>query len=154
MKTTIMLIKHLLLYGLVIFLAACEQNPQVSSSSTGLMQQRNYDTTALADGQRLFSTHCAECHGENAQGHPQWRKTGPDGKYPPPPLNGSGHAWHHSRVVLHNVIKNGSPPGQGNMPAWEGKLTDQQIEHVIDFFQSLWPDQVYSAWIEMQQTQR
>jgi mono/diheme cytochrome c family protein len=118
------------------------------------MQQRNYDAAVLAEGEKLFSVHCAQCHGQNAQGHPQWRKVGADGKYPPPPLNGSGHAWHHSRAVLRNVIKNGSPPGQGNMPAWEGKLTAQQIEHVIDYFQSLWPDPVYSAWIEMQQNQR
>lgn len=139
---------------LIILLAACEQNPQVSSSSTGLMQQRNYDAAALADGEKLFSAHCAQCHGQNAEGDPQWRKAGPDGKYPPPPLNGSGHAWHHSRAVLRNVIKNGSPQGQGDMPAWGDKLSDQQIEHIIDYFQSLWPDQVFSAWIEMQQSQR
>jgi len=146
--------RNLLLLMLILLAAACEQNPQVSSSSTGLMQQRNYDAAALVDGENLYSAHCAQCHGPNAEGDPQWRKVGPDGKYPPPPLNGSGHAWHHSRAVLRNVIKEGSPPDQGNMPAWKGKLSDQQIETIIDYFQSLWPEQVYSAWIEMQQTQR
>ena len=144
----------LLLVWVILIITACEREPQVSSSSSGLMQQRKYDAAVLADGKQLFYSHCAQCHGSNAQGHPQWRKVGPDGKYPAPPLNGSGHAWHHSRAVLRNVIKNGSPQGQGNMPAWQDKLTDQQIEHIIDYFQSLWPDQVYSAWIEMQQTQR
>jgi mono/diheme cytochrome c family protein len=142
--------------GLVLatLFIACEQNPQVSSSSTGLMTQRNYDAAVLAAGQTTYLEHCAQCHGHQAEGDPQWRKPGPDGKYPPPPLNGSGHTWHHSRAVLRNVIKNGSPQGQGNMPAWEGKLSEQQIEQVIDYFQSLWPEPVYAAWIEMQQTQR
>jgi mono/diheme cytochrome c family protein len=139
---------------LVVLLFACDQNPQVSSSSTGLMAERKYDAAALAAGEKTFAEHCARCHGQQAQGHPQWRKPGADGKYPPPPLNGSGHAWHHSRTVLHNVIQNGSPEGQGNMPAWDDTLSEQQIEQVIDYFQSLWPEPVYAAWIEMQQNQR
>jgi len=139
---------------LLLMLIGCDQNPHVSSSSTGINAERQYDAAALAAGKEIFVAHCAECHGQNAEGHAQWRKVGPDGKYPPPPLNGSGHAWHHSRSVLRNVIKNGSPPAQGNMPAWGGKLSDQQIEQVIDYFQSLWPPQVYAAWVEMQQNQR
>lgn len=135
-------------------MVGCDQSPQVSSSSTGLMHSRSYDAASLEEGKKIFALHCSQCHGKNAEGHAQWRKVGPDGKYPPPPLNGSGHAWHHSRVVLRNVIKNGSPPGQGNMPAWDGKLSDKQIEDVIDYFQSMWSDQVYSAWVEMQQHRR
>ena len=139
---------------LVMAAVACEQNPQMSSSSTGLMKQRKYDPAALTQGRKIFTEHCANCHGGNAEGHPQWRQVGSDGKYPPPPLNGTGHAWHHSRDVLRDVIKNGSPSQQGNMPAWKDKLSAEQIEQVIDYFQSLWPDSVYSAWIEMQQNQR
>jgi mono/diheme cytochrome c family protein len=141
-------------FAIAILLIACEQNPQVSSSSTGLMTKRNYDAADLAAGQTTYLKNCAQCHGQQAEGHPQWRKLGPDGKYPAPPLNGSGHAWHHSRAVLRNVIKNGSPEGQGNMPAWEETLSEQQIEQVIDYFQSLWSEPVYAAWIEMQQNQR
>lgn len=133
---------------------ACDQNPQISSSSSGLMKKRQYDATHLAQGRQVFEQHCASCHGQNAEGHKQWRQAGPDGKYPPPPLNGTGHAWHHSRDVLRNMIENGSAPQQGNMPAWKNKLSAEQIEHVIDYFQSLWPDPVFSAWIEMQQNQR
>ena len=143
-----------LLFMFVITLAGCDQSPQISSSNTGLIPSRNYDAATLAAGRQIFTTHCAQCHGQNAEGHAQWRHAGPDGKYPPPPLNGSGHAWHHSREVLRNVIKNGSPANQGNMPGWSGILSDTQIEQVIDYFQSLWPDTVYSAWYEMQHNQR
>jgi len=132
-------------------LVACNQQPTESSVGTGNSPSRSYNETQLADGQRVFVTHCAKCHGVNAEGDALWRKMGDDGKYPPPPLNGTGHAWHHSRAVLKNAIENGSKPGQGNMPGWKDKLSSEEIENVISWFQSKWSDQVYDAWYEMQQ---
>ena len=76
--------------------------------------------------------------------------------YRPPPLNGSGHAWHHPKQTLHDMIKFGSPVDDsgkltGRMPAWTGKLTDEQIDAIIAWFQSLWSDQVYAIWYDQQQ---
>jgi mono/diheme cytochrome c family protein len=71
--------------------------------------------------------------------------------FPPPPLDGTGHAWHHPVSWLKQMILDGSPAGQGKMPAWRGKLSEQEVEAVITWFQSLWPDRVYVAWYEMQQ---
>ena len=141
----------LLAFVLAVIVTGCDQEPKVLSSSTGLMPKRNYDQKQLAAGKQVFKEHCAVCHGENAQGSKNWHQRNPDGTFPPPPLNGSGHAWHHSTNVLFEVISNGSQDGQGNMPAWKDKLTKQQIEATIMWFQSLWPDQVYAAWYEMQQ---
>ena len=136
---------------LVISVAACDQQPKVMSSSTGLMPQRAYDANQLALGKQVFTDNCAKCHGDSAQGANNWHQRNPDGSFPPPPLNGTGHAWHHSLEVLFDVISNGSQPEQGNMPAWKDKLTKEQIDATIMWFQSLWPDQVYAAWYEMQQ---
>jgi mono/diheme cytochrome c family protein len=105
----------------------------------------------LALGKKVFDDNCARCHGDNAQGAADWRKRDADGHYPPPPLNGSGHTWHHSTEMLKQTILNGSPQGKGKMPAWKGKLTEKQIDAVIDWFQSVWPQPVYDAWYEMQQ---
>jgi len=137
--------------GIFIFLTACDQQPSISASSTGLMPKREYDKNVLNAGKKIYAENCAQCHGENAQGAPNWHKRNADGTFPPPPLNGSGHAWHHSIAVLTDMIKNGSKPGEGNMPAWKDKLTTEQIDSVILWFQSLWPDQVYAAWYEQQQ---
>lgn len=131
-------------------LAACDQQPKVSSSSTGQMPSRQFDPATIEQGKQVFRQHCSRCHGDKAQGDTNWRKRKPNGMFPPPPLNGSGHAWHHPRSVLRGIIENGSKPGEGEMPAWKDKLSGQEIEAVITWFQSIWPDQVYAAWYEMQ----
>ncbi|HKK07042.1 MAG TPA: cytochrome c [Gammaproteobacteria bacterium] len=120
-----------------------------SPASTAL-PPRVSDRAVLARGKRLFEQNCAVCHGARAEGAPDWRYRGPDGKFPPPPLNGTGHSWHHPYAWLHQMIKNGSPPGQGNMPAWGGKLSDEDIDAVIAWFQSLWPQPAYEGWVEIQ----
>jgi mono/diheme cytochrome c family protein len=116
--------------------------------------QRTTDAAQLALGKDVYQQHCAHCHGAQAEGDARWRQRGPDGKFPPPPLNGSGHAWHHSTQVLMDVITQGSAPGTGNMPAWGDKLSQQEITAVIAWLQSLWPEPVYDAWYEMQQRGR
>lgn len=107
---------------------------------------RNNDPVQVEQGRQVFQQYCAECHGQQGQGAFNWRQLGADGKYPAPPLNGSGHAWHHPRAMLAYVIRNGSPGGQGNMPAWGDRLSEQDIAAVITWFQSLWPDEIYAAW--------
>lgn len=142
----------LVIIALMIFLlTACDQKPSVSMSSTGQMPERQYDENILVAGKKIYSENCAQCHGVNAEGANNWQQRNSDGTFPAPPLNGSGHAWHHSSAVLVDMIQNGSKPGEGNMPAWKDKLSREQIESVIQYFQSLWPDPVYAAWFEQQQ---
>jgi mono/diheme cytochrome c family protein len=74
-----------------------------------------------------------------------------NGKFPPPPLNGSAHAWHHPQQVLVDTIKNGTAKLGGNMPAWKGKLSEQDIRAIIAWFQSKWSDEIYAAWYENNQ---
>lgn len=95
-------------------------------------------------GEDVYRANCASCHGPNGEATPGWRTPGPDGRYPPPPLDGSAHAWHHSTETLEQMIREGSPGG--GMPAWDGKLTNQQIDDVIVWIKSLWPDEVYDIW--------
>jgi len=129
----------------------CDQSDQAITTQAGTVLKRTYDEALVHQGAEVFQANCAVCHGKNAEGDADWRKKGPDGKYPPPPLNGTAHAWHHSIPVLRRIIKEGTPRDEGNMPAWGDKLTEQEIDAVIAWFQSLWPDQVYAAWYEMQQ---
>ena len=63
-------------------------------------ESRWYNQSDVDKGSTLFKQNCSSCHGVNAEGTPDWKKTDSNGKYPPPPLNGSAHAWHHSIEVL------------------------------------------------------
>lgn len=107
---------------------------------------RNPDSVQIQHGHQLFLQNCAICHGANAEGAPDWSRPDANGKYPPPPLNGSGHAWHHPQRALVATIKFGTVRIGGSMPAWQGKLSDQDIDDIIVWFQSLWPDELYAAW--------
>ncbi|HET9700690.1 MAG TPA: cytochrome c [Burkholderiales bacterium] len=141
-----------------LLVAACGERGQAPSAAPAPASKdaaRGLDPTSIARGETVYNAHCAECHGPRGAGLPgDWRKTGPDGKYPPPPLDDSAHAWHHPTEVLRRVIRKGSPPGMGNMPAWAGKLNEREIDDVVAYIKSLWSDEAYARWqqIESQST--
>jgi len=107
---------------------------------------RELDSEKVQRGKIVYQTNCANCHGQNGESRPDWRKQGTDGKYPPPPLNGSAHTWHHSTDTLTKTIREGSPPEIGNMPGWGDKLTEEEIDDVIVWITSIWPAEVYDIW--------
>ena len=108
--------------------------------------QRWYNDAQVTQGKALYATQCAECHGVNAQSIPNWQQKTPEGKYPPPPLNGSAHAWHHSFQLLRRTINEGGLALGGQMPAFKDKLNEEQTNAVIASFQSYWSDEIYSQW--------
>jgi hypothetical protein len=59
----------------------------------------------LALGDKLYVQHCASCHGANLEGQPDWRKRLPNGRFPAPPHDATGHTWHHPDEVLFAVTK-------------------------------------------------
>lgn len=136
-----------------VVLAACDTG-EIGGLPVPSAPPRQVDPAQQAMGKQVYGMRCARCHGDQGQGAANWHKRAADGFYPAPPLNGSGHAWHHSLEILRHTIVNGSPPGKGKMPAWRGKLTEQEIDAVIAWFQSSWPQPVYDAWYEMQQRGR
>lgn len=101
--------------------------------------------TALNRGQQLFQEHCAQCHGPDGQGHPDWQTPG---VVAAPPLNGTGNDWKRTHAELMASIKKGvAKNGEMVMPAWKGRLTDADINAIIAWFQTvLWPPDVYAQW--------
>lgn len=108
--------------------------------------ERNIDPIQYSKGARLFQLNCAVCHGKNGEGAVNWRTPDENGKNPPPPLNGTGHTWHHSNKALVNVIRNGTGKIGGNMPAWKDKLSDREITLILSWIKAQWPDELYTAW--------
>jgi len=84
-----------LIFGLV----ACDAESINAGLPVPNAPARQLDATQLALGKQVFQDSCASCHGVQAEGAVNWRKKDADGFYPAPPLNGSGHGWHHSCLV-------------------------------------------------------
>ena len=147
---------NLIIYGLYITLAFSgwsndSQAATILKTSSAVAEQketvkREVDPKIYSYGRRLFLKNCAACHGKNAEGDKNWRKLNDQGKYPPPPLNGTGHTWHHSIKALTNVIKNGTGKIGGNMPAWKDRLSDKDITAILVYIQAQWSDEIYTAW--------
>lgn len=156
----VFMFRYLLIGITSVLLAACgsgDNSAVAATASAGtesVTMERSMDFAQVSRGARLFQNNCAECHGADGQGAPNWRQRDAEGLFPAPPLNGTGHAWHHPQNMLHYVIKNGSPGGQGRMPSWGDKLTEQEIEDIIAWFKSKWPKQVYEAWYRMNEKKK
>jgi mono/diheme cytochrome c family protein len=142
----------------LMLLSGCNESPSSAAvaparpeSDVRLVAPHGLDARLVARGGDIYKTNCAVCHGANAEGAPNWQRKGPDGKLPPPPLDANGHAWHHPHAWLRDMIRQGSVARGGNMPAWEGKLSDDDIGAVIAWIQSRWPEEIYRSWLAMEQ---
>ena len=109
------------------------------------------DQDRLAQGKALYGTHCAECHGKNLEGEPNWRRQKPDGTMPAPPHDVSGHTWHHSDQVLFDYTKKGGEEMlkemgitgfDSGMPGFGEVMSDQEILDVLVYIKSWWPDKI------------
>ena len=104
-------------------------------------------TTSLA--LKFINNNCLACHGQNASGPKgDWREKLADGSYPPPPLNGTAHAWHHSPKQLLWTINNGGVPVGGKMPSFKEKLSEDEKQAVLEYIFSLWPDKIKKLYNE------
>lgn len=135
------------------WLAGCSERSPPAAVPAAVVRPAA-DPAVLARGEALFQKHCAACHGDRAQGAFAWERPGPDGKYPPPPLNGTAHDWHHPRAQLQRTIREGTLHIGGSMPPWRATLSDADIDTVVTWFQSLWPDPVYAAWVDIDRRAR
>ena len=120
-------------------------------AADGERSERWYDRSRIESGREVYAQNCARCHGARGEATADWRRREADGTFPPPPLDGTAHTWHHPFEILARQIKFGAPGGMGTMPAFEGVLTDEEIVNVIAWFQSLWPEEIYARWWEIQQ---
>jgi len=99
----------------------------------------------IARGQVLYGVRCANCHGKNLEGQPDWKTPLPNGRMPAPPHDKTGHTWHHADMALIGVTKLGLKPFAGDnyesdMPAFGSILSDAEIEAILTYIKSTWPE--------------
>ena len=83
-------------------------------------------------GLRVYGRFCRSCHGVRGDGR---------GQNPSPgtrPANLIDDEWVHggSDGEIYTVIRQGVPPAY-DMDAWEGRITDEEIWHVVNFLRFL-----------------
>ncbi|SRR6266545_1245226 len=101
------------------------------------------DPNQVARGRQVYIQNCARCHGQHAEGAPNWQQPDARGDLPPPPHDDTGHTWRHSDAQLADIIRNGlrdrfNKTPELTMPPFKDKLTDEEIAAVIGYFKSLW----------------
>jgi mono/diheme cytochrome c family protein len=135
---------------LLFLVAACSGNAPEQTTVPG-----RWYTAAQADsGEALYQLHCAACHAADGSATAGWRKLDSSGHYPPPPLNGTAHTWHHPLEMLDYTIANGGVAFGGVMPGFEESLSSEERQAVIAWFQSLWPDDIYERWKAIEERSR
>lgn len=124
---------------LALTLSACEQPAQGDDPRADARDQKK-----VASGAKVYAQNCAACHGPRLEGQPNWRERLPNGRLPAPPHDESGHTWHHADHVLFAITKNGlvppyaSPGYESDMPAFGGKLSDDDIWASLAYIKSHW----------------
>jgi mono/diheme cytochrome c family protein len=155
----------ILVVSCLSLLSACDntQQTQLEGILLGFNQQtlepkadtqRWYFAEQAERGKTVFANNCAVCHGKNAEATPHWKTLDANGHYPPPPLNGSAHAWHHPLAILGRTIYLGGAPVGGQMPAFKGVLSETDMIDVIAHFQSYWSDDIYQRWLQIENSYR
>ena len=105
------------------------------------------DLVLVEEGRDVYEAQCASCHGINLEGQPNWRQPLPEGGFPAPPHDETGHTWHHPDQLLFQMTKFGGKHFAGedavsNMPAFEGILSDREILASLAYIKSKWPPKI------------
>jgi mono/diheme cytochrome c family protein len=108
----------------------------------------------LSETKLLYEKNCSNCHGAYMQGAKNWMsEKDEDGANLPPPLNGTGHTWHHSEDLLFNIIKYGGyyhdEKYDGKMLGFENNLSDDEIYSIINYIYNSWPNEIKSEWSKL-----
>jgi len=112
------------------------------------------DKTRVTAGQAVYEQNCAACHGKNLEGQFNWQKRNSDGYLPAPPHDETGHTWHHPDQMLFEFTKYGPQKFAGSdyksiMPAYSGKLSDEEIWNALAYIKSKWPKEIQKKHTEV-----
>ena len=107
----------------------------------------------ILKGKKLYNQYCASCHQVDLSGAKNWKGVDEDGHRKAPPLNGTGHTWHHSDELLHKIIKYGFVKliknYEGKMMGFGDKIDDQGIDNILSYIKSYWKDDIYNQQLEI-----
>ena len=117
----------------------------LTGCSPGEKEKTSESNVAL--GENVFNQNCVSCHGSKGRGLAKdWKVKDENGNYPAPPLNGTAHTWHHSPSDLLYTINKGGGEMGGQMPGFEGRLSEEEKLALLDYIYSLWPSEIQTKY--------
>ena len=135
-----------MLAGLVIMMAGMSflYISSASKTASASLVLRPNDMAVIKKGKSIYAENCASCHGVNFEGQANWRIRDADGFLPAPPHDETGHTWHHPDSYLFLMTKYGieemiGRPYPNHMPAYQDRLTDDEIIAALSYIKSRWP---------------
>jgi len=143
-------------YGIIIFISLVLlvwfqlKDPNMNSKMFNLISPANAKNIDIFKGMELYTKNCASCHMGNLAGNPDWKSgVDDDGQRLPPPLNGTGHTWHHSPDQLFQVIRYGykkfDPNYKGKMLGNED-LSEDDVWSILGYIKSIWPEEIRTKY--------
>jgi len=119
----------------------------LAGCSSGEKEKNPESNVAL--GENVFNKSCVSCHGLKGRGLAKdWKVKDENGNYPAPPLNGTAHTWHHSPSQLLYTINKGGGEMGGQMPGFEGRLSEEEKLALLDYIYSLWPSEIQTKYVK------
>jgi len=138
-----------LLFAVAGLSASCGGREPEPAPAPETVPGRWYTAAQVQAGEPLYQANCAVCHGADGSATADWRETDANGNFPPPPLNGSAHTWHHPLEVLTDTIAAGGSQYGGLMPGFANALDENERLAVVAYIQSWWADDIYARWSEI-----
>ena len=136
--------RKILIVGAAIVLAA------IAAYVTVVVPRQRAQQSDTGGGATIYATNCAGCHGQRLEGQPDWHHLNAAGRLPAPPLDGTGHGWRHSTAELFHMVKfsvldQAGPDYKTDMPAFDDKLSDSDINAVLAYIHAQWPSGIQAA---------
>ena len=114
------------------------------------------DNAQVQTGEIVYASTCAVCHGADLAGAGDWKDLNNDGTWRPPPMDSTGHAWHHSDSLLTTIITNGSEDSASAMVGWGDELSTAEIRELLQHLKSEWgaDERAFQWTVTFQEQQR
>ena len=138
------LVRKILIVGAAVVLAA------IATYVTVIVPRQRAQNSEAGRGATVYAANCAGCHGQKLEGQADWHHLNVAGRLPAPPLDGTGHGWRHSNAELFHMVKfsvldQAGPGYRTDMPAFDGRLTDDDIRAVLAYIHAQWPSGIQAA---------
>lgn len=106
----------------------------------------------VALGKRAYNQNCISCHGNKGRGeNPEFAQGGDNttGANWAPALNGTGQSWLLPPEIFKDIVTNGSTIKNSQMIGFADRLSEKEIDGVIAYVQSLWPEEIRQKYKQM-----